>query len=109
MYTRDSKDALDQPLYAPKFPGTAGAKANWDGLLEHVIELHNDGKINGFVSFGARKEWPRAPQVFPTLRMIRDANMASLKRDSEVKLLLQEALVVGGTSRRAASGETSDA
>ena len=59
-WARVNKEALDQPLYAPKFPGAAGAKANWDALLNHVIELHNDGKVDGLISFGSRKEWPRA-------------------------------------------------
>ena len=54
-WARVNKDALPAPLFAPRFAGAPGSKADWDALLAHVIELHNAEKLPGFITCGARK------------------------------------------------------
>ena len=88
---RVSKEALKQPLFAPKFPGTAGAATSWAALVEWVVEQHNAGKAPGLIACGSREAWLNAPMcVAPSLGMIRAANLDSLKRDSEIKFVLSD-------------------
>jgi len=54
-----------------------------------VVSLHNKNKLPGFISCGARKDWPHAPNVFPTLRAIR-VNREALMADPEVKMLMSD-------------------
>ena len=66
------------PVYAPAFPGAPGAAENWTQLVEMVLDLHNTGKLPGFISTGS---WPSDDAlVFPTLAAVRDANLKALKR-----------------------------
>lgn len=71
-----NKEALPMPVYAPAFPGTPGAVNNWTQLVEMVLDLHNSGKLPGFISTGS---WPSDDaQVFPTIAAVRDANLKAL-------------------------------
>ena len=101
---RISKDSLKEPLYAPRFPSSAGAKADWDALIARALELHNLGKVPGLVAQGARGRWlNEGPMnVFPALSLIRDTNLADLRRDPEMRacisdLRLHEAATGGST------------
>ena len=76
---RVDKGRLPEPIFAPRLPGTAGANGDWHALLELVVEKHNAGEVPDLISFGARAPWLDAPNVFPTLRTIRDRNLAALK------------------------------
>ena len=83
-WLRVDTGGLPKPLYAPGFPGAAGAKESWVKLLDHVVHLHNTGKLTNFITHGAREAaWDTAvPNVFPTLLAIREANASALKRES---------------------------
>ena len=65
---------------------------------QRVVELHNAGKLPGFIAVGARVAWlAEAPLVYPTLAVIRDTNLESLKKDTEVKCLYSDIeLEIGG-------------
>ena len=77
-WAKVNKEALPMPVYAPAFPGTPGAADNWTQLVEMVLDLHNTGKLPGFISTGS---WPSDDAlVFPTLVAVRDANLKALKR-----------------------------
>ena len=77
-WAKVNKEALSMPVYAPAFPGAPGALNNWTQLVEMVLDLHNTGKLPGFISTGA---WPSDDAlVFPTLAAVRDANLKALKR-----------------------------
>ena len=89
-WARVKKDALSEPLFAPRFPTSSGAKADWDALLACVVDLHNSGKVPGLISHGKRDRWPDAPNVYPSSASIRDANLASLKEDGEIKMILSD-------------------
>ena len=86
-WARVVKSALNQPVYAPRYPGTAGSKDDWDRLVEHALELHNQGKLSGFIGSGAKDKWLTAPLVYPSMATMRSANMQALKSDSEVRAL----------------------
>ena len=77
-WAKVNKEALPMPVYAPAFPGAPGAAENWTQLVEMVLDLHNTGKLPGFISTGS---WPSDDAlVFPTLAAVRDANLKALKR-----------------------------
>jgi hypothetical protein len=84
-WSRVAKGAVDEPLFAPRFPGSAGSKDDWDRLVERAVELHNAGKLPGYVAMGAKNEWLDGPVVWPSLLTIRSANLDSLKKDPEVR------------------------
>ena len=83
-------DTLPVPLFAPKFPSTAGSKAAWDALLQRAMELHNAGALKGFIACGERSTWIKDAKIWPTLRTIRDSNHGALLEDAEVKALLAD-------------------
>ena len=80
-WARVQHKGLPEPLYAPRFPTASNAKDDWDAILDHVVELHNEGKLPGFITWGARRAaWQdAASNVFPTLLAIRQANGAALR------------------------------
>ena len=84
-WARVVKGALNEPVYAPRYPGTAGSKDDWDRLVERALELHNQGKLSGFIGVGAKDKWLTAPLVYPSMATMRSANMQALKSDSEVR------------------------
>jgi len=53
-WARVNKEGLPEPLYAPRFPGTAGSAADWEALTARAVELHNEGKVPGLIGFGAK-------------------------------------------------------
>jgi hypothetical protein len=58
-WARVKKEALPEPLYAPRLPGTAHAGSDWDALAAHMVELHNAGKVPGLIATGPRvRAWP---------------------------------------------------
>lgn len=79
------KTALDEPLLAPRFPGSSGSKEDWVALAARAVELHNDGLIPGVVAVGAKSRWLDAPIIYPSLAKIREANYEALKKDHEVR------------------------
>ena len=103
-WARVRKDALEEPLYAPKLPGAVGSKEDFAALLTRVVELHNAGQLAGFITCGARKQWPPKPNVFPTLFTMRKANLARLKEDAEVKNLLSDIELEGGAVEAEVAG-----
>ena len=74
-----SKEKLNMPILAPRFPNTPGSKEDWDALLKYVVDLYNDGKLPDFISYGSRKNWPSPSNVFPTLKILRDLNWEGIK------------------------------
>jgi hypothetical protein len=72
-----NKRALPSPIYAPKFPKTVGAPETWAALVQHAVELHNEGSLKGFISTGAG--WPEVSFIFPTLQVVRQLNLEALK------------------------------
>ena len=76
---RVDKGALSEPLFAPRFPGTAGAKADWDALKADAVALHCSGKVPGLIAVGARDKWLEQPMVYPILGKIKAANWDDLK------------------------------
>jgi hypothetical protein len=58
-----NKRALPSPIYAPKFPKTVGAPETWAALVQHAVELHNEGSLKGFISTGAG--WPEGSPTHP--------------------------------------------
>ena len=79
------KTALKEPLYAPRFPGTAGSREDWERLVDRSVELHNEGKLADFIATGAKDKWLNAPFVYPPLATISLSDMDLLKSDPEVQ------------------------
>jgi hypothetical protein len=73
------KGALPEPAFAPRFPGTSGASADWEALLARVVSLHNEGSLPGFITCGARGAWPVGTPVYPTLKALRDVNLMAVQ------------------------------
>ena len=107
-WARVDKDALPMPLFAPRFPGTAGSTEDYTALVQRVVDLHNAGKVPGLVAHGARDKWLRAPvAVYPSLLLIREANADALKCDNEVKFLISDLNLESLAESNAAAAATS--
>ena len=79
---RVNKESLPVPFIAPPFPGTRGAPEAWEALKAHVVQLHNEGRVPGFLTCVAKAEWLQqtSMMIYPTLRRLRDANYQALQR-----------------------------
>ena len=87
-WQRVDRANLPQPLYAPAWPGAPGCRAEWGLLLERVVELHNEGKMDGFITTG--KRWPAQANVFPPLRDIWEQNAGAIRHDQAITDAWQE-------------------
>ena len=90
-WARVDKEKLHTVLFAPRFPGTVGAAADWDALKAHAVELHNAGRAPGLIACGARAAWLNEPvMLYPTLAAIRGANYLTLMNDKEIRSVVTE-------------------
>jgi hypothetical protein len=90
-WARVDKEKLHTVLFAPRFPGTVGAAADWDALKAHAVELHNAGRAPGLIACGARAAWLNEPvMLYPTLAAIRGANYLTLMSDKEIRSVVTE-------------------